>query len=90
MAAGTLDAHTGRVLIDAERWLMSKESARYADKTVSEITGRDGGPVTIASQWDEIELARRAAFLLGRGMQQLEALRAQKLIEGKASGRRPA
>jgi len=34
-----------------------------------------------------IETARRVAFLLGKGMEKLEALRAGKLIEGKVNGR---
>lgn len=54
---------------------------------MNEITGKDGAPIHIANEPEEVEVARRISFLLGRGLIQLEALRAQKLIEGKVDER---
>jgi hypothetical protein len=87
IAAGTLDPHAGRVMIDAERWLMSKESARYADKTVSEITGKDGGPIQL--ERDPIDAARRVSFMLGAALARVEQdkLIHAKLIRDKGNGR---
>jgi hypothetical protein len=64
------------------------DAAPYGDKVEAEITGKDGAPISIANETDVIETARRVAFLLGRGMERLEASQAHKLIEGKAEEQR--
>lgn len=38
-----------RLRVDTRKWLMSKIAPKkYADKTVAEISGPDGGPVTVS------------------------------------------
>ena len=77
-----IDPQTARTLFDIERWQAAKEApGRYSDKTVNEITGKDGAPIQIASDLQEVEVARRVSFLLGRGLVKLEEQRTQKLIE---------
>jgi hypothetical protein len=44
MKAGKLDPATGKACIDALRWLAGKDSPRYADRTVSDVTLRPGAP----------------------------------------------
>ena len=81
LEAGTIDPQTARTLFDMERWQAAKESpARYSDKTVSEITGRDGAPIQIAGERDQVETARRVAMLLSMGMQRLQD---RKLLEAE-------
>jgi terminase small subunit-like protein len=81
MLRGEVDCNTGRAVIDALKWAASHRAPRrYGTKVSSEITGKDGAPITIASDHDQIETARRVALLLGMGMARLEA---GKLIEGE-------
>jgi hypothetical protein len=88
LEAKEIDPKTARTLFDIERWQAAKEApGRYSDKTVNEITGRDGAPIQIANEPEGVEVARRISFLLGRGLIQLEALRAKKLIEGQVDER---
>lgn len=47
-AASAEDAAKGRLLLDARKWYLSKLlPKRYGDKTTTELTGADGGPVQV-------------------------------------------
>jgi hypothetical protein len=51
--------------IETRKWLLSKLSPLFADKNRTEITGRNGGPITVAyKEMTDIELAREVAFML--------------------------
>lgn len=57
-----------RVIIDAEKWQMSKEQARsYGDKVTAEVSGPNGGPLEVATV-DKLELARWCALLLTKAV----------------------
>jgi hypothetical protein len=48
MRAGTLDPAIGRIEVDARKWFASKFLPKqYGDKTQTEISGPDGGPVSV-------------------------------------------
>jgi hypothetical protein len=64
---GADDPQRARVRMDARKWYASKLAPKkYGDKVVSEVTGKDGGPIQTESL-TEIEVARRLAFALTRG-----------------------
>lgn len=78
---GEVDCNTGRAVIDALKWAASHRAPRrYGTKVSSEITGKDGAPITIASDHDQVETARRIALVLGMGMARLQA---NKVIDGE-------
>ena len=57
-----------RLRIDTRKWFAGKvRPKKYGDKNVTEISGKDGGPIeTAAIDLTETERARRIAFLLTR------------------------
>ena len=63
LKAGEIDAAPAKVIMDAYRWQAARENpTRYGDKVRTEITGKDGGPVEVAS--DPLEVARRVAAIM--------------------------
>lgn len=62
-----------RLRIDARKWFASKVAPKkYGEKSTTEITGKDGGPIETLDKRDDTDVARRLAFLLSRGMRQAE------------------
>jgi hypothetical protein len=63
-----LDANRARVRIDARKWAAGKlKPKKYGDKVVNEHSGPDGAPIeTVALS--PTEAARKAAFMLAKGL----------------------
>lgn len=58
-----------RLRVDTRKWLLSKALPKiYGDKIITELTGKDGGPVAIVDLSDQ-EAARRIAFTLAKATQ---------------------
>lgn len=58
-------AAADRVKIDAYKWRAAKLAPKkYGERVTTELTGKDGGP--IATVTDDMDIARRVAFLLSR------------------------
>lgn len=56
--------------IDARKWMASKLlPKKYGDKVVTEVTGKDGGPIETAMSITEE--ARHVAFLLAKAARQI-------------------
>lgn len=65
------DPARARVRIDARKWWAAKVNPRkYADKTQTELTGKDGGPVEVLTS--DHDAARRIAFMLGKAVGKVE------------------
>jgi len=59
------DPQRARVRMDARKWRASKLAPKkYGDKVQQEISGPDGGP--IETKTDDMDVARRVAFLLSK------------------------
>ena len=85
---GEIDLNTGRAVIDALKWATSHRAPRrYGTKVSAELSGKDGAAIQITNEPEAVETARRISFLLGRGLIQLEVLRAKKLIEEQVDER---
>lgn len=62
-----------RLRIDARKWFASKVAPKkYGERSITEITGKDGGPIETLDKRDDTDVARRLAFLLARGVRQVE------------------
>ena len=58
-------ADRDRLRLDTRKWLLSKCLPKiYGDKTSTEITGKDGEPIQV----QDMEAARRVAFMLGKAV----------------------
>ena len=65
------DPARARVRIDARKWWAAKVNPKkYADKTQTELTGKDGGPVEVLTS--DHDAARRIAFMLGKAVGRVE------------------
>lgn len=63
MRDGSLDPQIGRIEVEARKWFASKFlPKRFGEKTTTEVTGKDGGPIQYENLSDE-ELDRRIAQL---------------------------
>lgn len=61
-----------RLRVDTRKWLMSRMfPKKYGDRSVTELQGKDGGPIE-TKELSEAETARRLAFLLTRGAKAAE------------------
>lgn len=58
----------------AKMWLTNRQRKRWKDKTASEISGPDGGPIRTEDVGDT-ELARRLAFVLNKATQKIKGQR---------------
>jgi len=56
-----------RLRIDTRKWMAGKLKSKYSDKVVNEHVGKDGGPIETKDMSD-IEMARRVAFMLQKGL----------------------
>lgn len=60
-----------RLRVDARKWVASKLLPKvYGDKVSAELTGKNGGPIQ-TEDVSEKELARRIAFALAQGQEDL-------------------
>ena len=69
LEAGELDPSTSKILLESLRWKMSKDDARFSDRTKTELSGPEGRPLIPEmpknqSPLDELEIARFLAFTL--------------------------
>lgn len=50
--SGELDANSGKAIIWAKQWSAARMNrARFGDKQVTELTGKDGGPIQTDTTW---------------------------------------
>jgi orotate phosphoribosyltransferase-like protein len=62
----------------ATKWLHNRSPGRWRpDSAKVELTGANGGPLEVENTLDELELARRVAFLLGKAAMTAEATKAR-------------
>ena len=66
---GKLDPSSAKVISQNLQWLAGREDrARWGDRQISEITGRDGAPlIPETQQLSDFETARLLAYLLNKG-----------------------
>ena len=73
LVAGSIDAQTARVIIDAEKWQMGKEQPKkYGDRISTELTGKDGKPLFEDRPEDNLATARWIALILSEADEKLK------------------
>jgi hypothetical protein len=66
-------ANADRVKISALQWRASKVAPRtYGDRVATELSGPGGGPIQAEGVGRDLDIGRRLAFLLQKGVSNLE------------------
>lgn len=58
-----------KLRIDARKWMAGKlRPKKYGDKVTNEITGADGGPVSVETNYTDRDRAKATASILAKGL----------------------